>query len=86
MTKIENHRIFTALVAIAALASVFVTSTSVIGGHIALAQTTNSGIDNSISNTATGTCSSAGGGGTISNSCQATQINSNSNTGGVRQP
>jgi quinol monooxygenase YgiN len=43
MTNIENHRISTALVAIAALATVLVVSTSAISGHIALAQT-NSGI------------------------------------------
>jgi len=45
MTNIENHRIFTTLVAIAALASVLLVSTSVISGHIALAQTTNSKVN-----------------------------------------
>jgi hypothetical protein len=82
MTNMENHRISTTLVAIAAIASVLVVSTSAISGHIALAQT-NSGIDNSQSNSATGTCSTSGGGSAISSSCQATQTNSNSNTGGV---
>ena len=43
MNDIENHRIFTTLVAIAALASVLVVSTSVIRGHIA--QTTNSKVN-----------------------------------------
>jgi len=82
MTNIENHRISTALVAIAALATVLVVSTSAISGHIALAQT-NLGIDNSQSNSATGTCSTSGGGSSITNSCTATQTNTNTNTGGV---
>jgi hypothetical protein len=82
MTNIKYRRISTALVAVAALASVLVASTSAISGHIALAQT-NSGIENSQSNSATGTCSTSGGGSYMSNSCQATQTNSNSNTGGV---
>jgi len=94
MTNIENHRISTVLVAIAALASVLVVSTSAMSGHIVLAQTnsgansnsgahSNSGIDSSISNSATQTCESSGGGSTISSSCTGTQSNSNSNTGGV---
>jgi hypothetical protein len=81
MTNMENHRISTALVAIVALVSVLVVSTSAISGHIALAQ--NSGIDDSQSNTATGTCSTSGGHSPMSNACTATQINTNSNSGGV---
>ena len=88
MTNIENRRTSTTLVAIAALASVLVVSMSAISGHIALAQTnsgrhSNSGVDISQSNTATGTCDTAGGSGTITNSCHATQINNSTNTGGV---
>jgi len=88
MTKKENHRISTVLVAIAAVVSVLVVSTSAISGHIALAQTnsgsnSNSGVDISQSNTATGTCDTAGGSDTITNSCHATQINNSTNTGGV---
>jgi hypothetical protein len=82
MTNVEDHRTSTALVAIAALASVLVVSTLAISGHIALAQT-NSGIDTSQSNSATGTCETAGGGGPITSSCTATQTNTHSNTGGV---
>ena len=88
MTNIENHRISTAIVAIVALASVLVVSTAAISGHIALAQTnsgtnSNSGIDSSISNSATGTCETAGGNSPITSSCQATQSNTNTNSGGV---
>lgn len=81
MTNMENHRISTSLIAIAALASILVVSTSAISGHIALAQ--NSGIDDSQSNTALGTCSTSGGTSPITNSCHATQTNTNTNSGGV---
>ena len=60
MTNIENHRIFTTLVAIAALASVLVVSASVIRGHIALAQTTNSKV-NPIQQVQTNSNTSTGG-------------------------
>ena len=82
MTNIENHRISTTLVAIAALASVLVVSTSAISGHVVLAQT-NSGADSSQSNSPTGTCETAGGYSTISNSCNAPQTNTHSSSGGV---
>jgi hypothetical protein len=82
VSHMSKWGISTALVAIAALATVLVVSTSAISGHIALAQT-NSGIDNSQSNSATGTCSTSGGGSSITNSCTATQTNTNTNTGGV---
>jgi hypothetical protein len=78
MTYIVNHRTSVALVAIAALL-VLVASTSAISGHITLAQT-NSG---SQSNSATCTSETAGGGSTISNSCNAPQTNTHSNSGGV---
>ena len=79
---IVNRRTSTALVAIAALATVLVVSTSAISGHIALAQT-NSGIDNTQSNSASGTCSTSGGTSPITNSCHATQTDTNTNSGGV---
>lgn len=53
-----------------------------ISGHIALAQT-NSGIDTRQSNSATGTCETAGDAGPITSSCTATQTNTHSNSGGV---
>lgn len=83
MTNIENHRVSTTLVAIAALASVLVVSTSAISEHIALAQT-NSGIDSSQSNSRTDTCETAGGSSTISSSCTGSQSNTNTNSGGVQ--
>jgi hypothetical protein len=87
MTYIVNHRTSVALVAIAALL-VLVASTSAISGHITLAQTnsgspSNSGVDSSQSNSATCTSETAGGGSTISNSCNAPQTNTHSNSGGV---
>jgi len=78
MTNVNNREISTAL----AIASVLVVSISAISGHIALAQT-NSGIENSISNSATGTCSTAGANAGQINSCTATQTNTNTNSGGV---
>lgn len=88
MTNIGNRRTSTALVAIAALASVLVVSMSAISGHIALAQTnsgsnSNSGIENGQSSSATHTCETAGGTSPISGSCTGTQTNTNTNSGGV---
>jgi len=88
MTNIVNRRTSTAIVAIAALASVLVVSTSVISGHIALAQTnsgsnSNSGIELGQSNSRTDTCETAGGTSPVTNSCTGSQSNTNTNSGGV---
>jgi len=82
MTRIENHRISTAVVAIAVLASVLVVIISVISGHIALAQT-NSGIDISESTSQTQNCQSAGGTSPITASCGASSSHTVTNSGGV---